>query len=336
MIKKLVSIVCLLGLMGAAGAAEHPWSLTIDTMADSADAKSLYLSANIKLSDTNWLYLSGGAGAIESVFEDIDTNSATLGFTHDIGLHGSVSAYYDYWSDSTGLRSHQLQMPFYFGNDTVRMGLTPGYRRLTTDVLDPQSGLPREETFKDLQLGASLSFTPGDWRFYLSATQHKIEPDTDQYSSSTIGEELQQLGQLRVVAHLLREQNYAALNFYLQQNNLNGLRQLLINQGVDSFIQLLQYQARQVNYLTTVQTLAQGLSDDQWTVEIARSFGLSELSLEHSESTFVLGNLKSKSNTLRFLTPMGDRWDLLLQYGVTQAEGYEDITYYGVSFTRYF
>lgn len=333
MIRLLPLLVLISGL---AGAAEHPWSLTVDVLGDTADARSLYLSANVQLADSDWLYASAGAGRIDSAFETIDTHAVTLGFTHDFSTQQNLGVYYDTWSDSTGLETRQLQLPWSFGNDSVRAGLTPGYRQHSSEVLIGLSDQPREQTFDDWQLGASLTFTPGDWRFYLSATQHRIDPDPAPFSSATLAEELQQLGELGFVVRLLREGQYALLQAYLTQNQLTGLAQVLANQGPQGLLALLRYQARRVDYLTNMQTLAQGLSDDQWTVEIAYAFGLSELSLEHSEATFVLDNVKSRTDTLRFLTPLGQKWDLLLQTGRTQSEGYDDISFYGMSFTRYF
>lgn len=332
---KRALLLLLLGT-GLAGAAEHPWSLTFDVLADSADAKNLYITANVQLAEGNWLYTSAGAGRIESVFETIDSHAITLGFTHDFSTQQNLGVYYDTWSDSTGLETRQLQLPWSFGNDSVRAGLTPGYRQHSSEVLIGASDQPREQTFDDWQLGASLTFTPGDWRFYLSATQHRIDPDPAPFSSAALADELQRLGELSFVVRLLREGRYAQLQAYLNQNQLTGLQQMLANQGPQGLAALLRFQARRVDYLSNIQTLAQGLSDDQWTVEIARSFGLSELSLEHSEATFVLDGVKSRTDTLRFLTPLGQNWDLLLQTGRTQTEGYDDISFYGVSVTRYF
>lgn len=332
--KRLLPLLLLTS--GMVGADDHPWSLTIDTLADSADARSLYLSANVQLADGEWLYASTGAGRIDSTFETIDTDAITLGFTHDFSAQQSFGIYYDTWSDSTGLETRQLQLPWSFGNDRMRVGLTPGYRQHSSTVLLGISDQPHEQTFDDWQLGSSLTFTPGDWRFYLSTTQHRFDPDPEPYSNANLTDELRRLGGLAVVAHLLREGRYVLLQEYLEQRQLTGLQQVLASQGPQGLAALLRFQARRVDYLTSLQPLAQSLSDNQWTLEIARGFGLSELSLEHSEAEYVLDGLKSRTNTLRFLTPLGASWDLMLQAGQTRTEGYDPITFYGASFTRYF
>lgn len=321
----------------AAQAADESWSLSVDALADSTGSYSSYVDYNAQAGDSAWISAGAGKGVINSDFEDIDTATAALGITRDVGEHGGIGAYYDYWDDSGGMRSHQVQIPLRFGGETFSISITPGFRALEMEVVSPATQQPAQEDFDDFNLGLSLTYSGIEhWRFYAGATQHNYSPGLDQFSNQNITAELRQLDNLLFIADLLRDGDLAQLQQILNDQQLISLQLFLATNGPQDFARLIGYQARRVDYLTAVQSLTQGLVDDVYIVEISRDFDLSTLSFEHYEGRLVLDNLKTRSETLRFITPLDEDWDLLLQAGVTDTETLEGTTFFGVSFMRYF
>lgn len=335
----LVFVLLVSSGIAGARAGEYPWSLSVEGLTDSNASTALHLTANVQLAAADWLRVGAGAGRSESDFETVTSHSLDAGYHRDLdrlGERGGIGLDVDYWSDDASFDSETIMLPVRFGNNSLHAELAPGYRKLVTAVIDPLDGQVREASFEDRRLRVAVTFASHAWRLRIGGSLHDIDPDPATYDDHEVAEELRRLGNPVRVARLLRDGEFARLRRLLDREQLASLRQLLDTQGPQGLAALLRFQSRRAQRYATFNALARNLSDDEWHVEVTHGFGLHELSLEHAEARFVLDDAESRTDTVRWLAPVGDRWDLLLQVGRTRTDGFEDFSFYSVAATRYF
>lgn len=317
-------------------AEDTPWSLSLDTLGDDQGSRSFYLSTAVQAGADTWL--SGGYGEGRIRYDgapDIDSKSAHLGLTQGFAQDWSWGLDFSWWDDTGGTYNRALELPVGWEGEHWRLELAPGLREVRLEAPDVQGDL-RKRDYDDRTLGLRLTYSGWEnWRLYLAAKQHSYDPKPAA-GEEQLNRELDRLEDLAGLLALARTGNEALVRLILQRNGNTRLLQILDSGGLAGLQQVLLYQSRRVSSLSSVQALAQGLTDDLYVFEIAREFGLNEVSYEYARSRYAVDGLPSETHTLRWLTPVGDYWDLMLQAGVSQAEGFDRTSFFGVSFTRYF
>lgn len=336
MLRRVVSGFLLLLPLTALADEATPWSLTVDALGDSQGSQSLYFSAAVQAGEDLWLYGGWGEGEIQyDEAADIRTESQNLGFSHYATEHWGWGLTFDHWEDTGGIENRSLELAVNWRNADWRFELAPGVRDVTLQAPDARGDIASRD-FDDRTLNLNFTYSGVEaWRFYLSGTQHSYDPEPTS-GEARLNEELGRLENLAALRALVANGNEQVVRMILQRNGNTRLLQILNNQGLAGLNRLLAYQSNRIGTLSTVQALTQGLTDDQLVFAVTREFGLHELSYEYASSRYAVDGLPSETHTLRYLMPVGDSWDLMLQSGVTRTEGFDSTTFYGVSLTKYF
>lgn len=308
----------------------------LEVRADDDAGRSLHLGGDWRVGDNSWLGLDGGLGQYDSsAGESVDTRSFTAYFSQRAGAMTLTPAV-DYWHDDTSFTSAGAALDLSWDNDALRWTVTPRWRRVSLDALQPDGSVDSEILHAPgLGLALDIAVTPAT-RLSLAATAYRYDLPALNTVSSPLADELAALADLGGWRGLLRRGDLSALSDFLLNNGLTQLAALVNSVGLSALRSALRTQRYTGVTSAAPEVLQQGLIDRRLRLGLRHEFsGNVWLAGHYTVNRYAQDGSKAHDVGVNLTLPIGRAWDVDLELGRWRSD-WGNTTYGSVMLTRYF
>lgn len=320
----------------AAPAAFAASAFTLDLSADGDGGRAVALGMSRQGERWGWdldFAHSDADAAADGSIEAFSADDLGLGVDWQ-GERWGVALELDRWSDSNDVESTLWTARLGWRDDAWRVELVPRSGAVATLLPDPVSSAVVEREYQRSALGLALARDGLDWSWWLEGASWDYSPDID-VSSNALVDELVELVELRVLVDLIRNGQVGVVNAYLVNAGATELQQVLQTQGLAGLQRVVRFQARRVQYATSLHTFALGLSDATLRAGVEHRLGAGALSLEFEQLEIPVDALQASSWSLRLRWPLGTDVDLTTSLGLVDTESYGSTGYLGLTLQWY-
>jgi hypothetical protein len=316
--------------VASAGAAE---SFTLDLSADGDGGRAVLFGIAQQRERWGWDLEFAHSRADAAVGSAFGADDLGLGFDWQ-GDTWSVGLELDRWQDSNDVESILYTARLGWSGAAWRVELVPRAGTVSTVLPDPTSRDLVGRDFDRSALGLALTHTGSEWTWWLEGAEWDYSPPIAA-SSTALATELADLVDLRILATLVRNGQVALVDQYLTAVGATELQQVLQDQGLAGLGRVIRFQARRVQYASSLHTFALGLSDATLRAGIERRIGAGALALEFEQLEIPVDALQASSLALRWRWPLGGSVDATASFGMVDTESYGSTSYLGFTLQWY-
>lgn len=326
-------LACLqLVALGASSPATAATSFVLDLSADGDGGRGTLLGIANDGERWGWhldLAHSRADAAPDGTSEAFSADDLGLGLAWRSDVW-SVALDLDRWQDSNDLESVLWTARLGWQHEDWLIEFVPRFGTVATELPDPTSSAIIQREYERSALGLALAHDGRDWSWWLEGAAWDYSPDID-ISSNALVEELTELVDLQVLVGLIRNGQSALVGVYLTNAGATELLQVLQTQGLTGLQRVVRFQARRVQYATSLHTFALGLSDATLRAGLERRYGAGALSFEYEQLEIPVDALQASSWSLRWRWPVTAALEATVSAGLVDTESYGSTGYAGLT-----
>lgn len=299
--KSLMCCLLLAACMPVPGFASGDWVIDSELRVSEGGTWSSFLAGDRRVGEGGHVFVEGGRTWVDSEELNLNTRSLTLGGGFRPAEDYRLSGWYNHWGRSGDITSDSFTANLGWRGERLRVSVLPGSRFITL-----HGGAPAGEGDNGLPIS-----TPGN--------NSDDNGDDDEGEVSEDFDLMGVSGGLRLSWDLTSDWQLAASGTWISYDEDPSL--LASREGADRFSE-------------NAITLAQGFPEHRYSVELRRELGdWREIGLRLGRDRSAVDGIGATSASLRFLTPIGNSWDIEVETAVTRTGDFGSSLSAGVIFT---